>query len=149
MQAGLAKGLPGAAGNLLSSGVPPVRQAFLAGTILATKFQGFIGVLLAVGCSVAMSVEATRHSHHRMAKDVDAFHAVLAPVWHARPSPERTRNACAKRPEMAALAGNIRSRDASGLVAALARLKTSCEDGKGEVDAAFYDVHEAFHDLID
>ncbi len=30
------------------------------------------------------------HVHHHFAKDIDAFHAVLAPVWHARPGPERT-----------------------------------------------------------
>lgn len=89
------------------------------------------------------------HMHHNFAKDVDAFHAVLAPVWHARPGPERTQDACAKAGEMARLANEIRSKDASLLVASISKLKANCDDNKVEVDAAFYDVHEAFHHLIE
>ena len=89
------------------------------------------------------------HMHHNFAKDVDAFHAVLAPVWHARPGPERTQDACAKAGEMARLANEIRSKDASQLVASISKLKAKCDGNKVEVDAAFYDVHEAFHHLIE
>jgi hypothetical protein len=89
------------------------------------------------------------HMHHKFASDVDAFHAVLAPVWHARPGPERTQDACAKAGEMARLASEIRSTNASQLVASIPALKAKCESDKGGVDAALYDVHEAFHHLID
>lgn len=89
------------------------------------------------------------HRHHKFAKDVDAFHAVLAPVWHARPGPERTQDACAKAGEMARLAKEIRSNDASQLVASITVLKAKCGNVMGDVDSAFHDVHEAFHHLID
>ncbi len=89
------------------------------------------------------------HVHHQFAKDVDAFHVVLAPVWHARPGPERTQDACAKAGEMARLASEIRSTNATQLVASIPALKAKCESDKGGVDAALYDVHEAFHRLID
>ena len=90
---------------------------------------------------------ADDHHHHHLAKDVDAFHAVLAPVWHARPGPERLPNACAKVHELARLASDIRSTDASKLVASIASMKTACQSKQGDVDGAFYDVHEAFHHL--
>ena len=89
------------------------------------------------------------HMHHNFAKDVDAFHAVLAPIWHARPGPARTQDACAKAGEMARLANEIRSKDASQLVASITVLKAKCGNEKGNVDGAFHDVHEAFHHLID
>lgn len=89
------------------------------------------------------------HHHHKLAKDVDAFHAVLAPIWHARPGPERLPNACSKADDMARMASDIRSTDASKLVASIATMKTTCQGKQGDVDAAFYDVHEAFHHLID
>ena len=92
---------------------------------------------------------ADDHHHHQFAKDIDAFHAVLAPVWHARPSPERLPNACAKVDELAGLASDIRSTNASNLVASIASMKTTCQSKQGDVDGAFYDVHEAFHHLLD
>lgn len=89
------------------------------------------------------------HVHHHFAKDIDAFHAVLASVWHARPGPERTQDACAKAGEIARLASEIRSLNATQLVASIPALIAKCESDKGGVDAALYDVHEAFHRLID
>jgi hypothetical protein len=97
----------------------------------------------------AASADGQGHHHDQFAKDVDAFHAVLAPVWHARPGPERTQDACAKAGEMARLAIEIRSTDASQLVASIPKLKTKCDSNKSGVDAALFDVHEAFHHLID
>lgn len=88
-----------------------------------------------------------RH-HHHFAPDVDAFHAVLAPVWHANPGPKRAQDACAKAGRMAALAEDIRSADAAALRTAITALKTTCETKPAEVDSALHDVHEAFHDLI-
>lgn len=89
------------------------------------------------------------HKHHDFPKDVDAFHALLAPIWHARPGKERSQNACAKAPEMEMLAKDIHSADAKPLVAAITTLKSKCKGKLADVDAAFFDVHEAFHQLID
>ena len=105
--------------------------------------------VLAFTLSGAVVAEVPNHHHHNLAKDVDAFHAVLAPLWHARPGPERLPNACAKADELARLAGGIRSTDASKLIASIANLKTMCQNQQGDVDGAFYDVHEAFHRLLD
>ncbi len=110
-------------------------------TILTMAAMVFLG-------GVALA-EEPGHMHHKFAKDIDAFHAVLAPVWHARPGPERTQDACAKAGEMARLATEIRSANASQLIATIPMLKAKCNSDQGGVDAALFDVHEAFHHLID
>lgn len=103
---------------------------------------------VAGGC-VGFAV-ADEHKHmHRFAKDVDAFHAVLAPIWHAAPGKERLQNACAKANEMEGLANNIRSTDPAQLLGAVAALKTQCQGNPAGVEAAFGDLHDAFHRLIE
>lgn len=89
------------------------------------------------------------HAHHAFAQDVDAFHAELAPLWHARPGKERSRNTCAKVGALEALAGNIRSADAKPLLGTITVLKKQCRTSPGNIDAAFSDVHDAFHRLIE
>jgi len=106
-----------------------------------------VGASLAMTC-LGSAIADDHHHHHNFAKDVDAFHAVLAPVWHARPGPERLPSACAKVDELGRLASDIRSTDASKLVASIATMKTACQSKPGDVDGAFHDVHEAFHHLI-
>lgn len=103
-----------------------------------------VSIVALVGAAIADD-----HHHFDAAKDVDAFHAVLAPVWHARPGPERLPGACAKVDEFARLASDIRSTDASKLIASIATLKSACQSKQDNVDGAFYDVHEAFHQLLD
>jgi hypothetical protein len=114
---------------------------------ITAKFM-LVAAVAAMATGSALA-EEPHHQHHKLAQDVDAFHAVLAPVWHARPGPERLQNACAKVDDMARLAGDIRSTDAAQLVAAIASLRTSCQGKQGNVDGALNDVHEAFHRLID
>lgn len=109
------------------------------------KLTTLLGSMLAV--SFLGAAMADDHHHHHFAKDVDAFHAVLAPVWHARPGPERLPNAFAKADELGRLASDIRSTDATKLVASIAAMKTACQS-KSDVDGTFHDVHEAFHHLI-
>lgn len=92
---------------------------------------------------------AQERHHPHFPADVDAFHAVLAPIWHARPGKARTNDACAQAGRMATLAGEIRSADATALSAMLATLQTQCRSKRAGVDGAFHDVHEAFHRLID
>jgi hypothetical protein len=90
-----------------------------------------------------------RHMHHHFPQDVDAFHSVLAPLWHARPGKERSRNACARAGEMESLAGKIRSGDARPLLASVVALKKQCRAKQADIDAALFDVHEAFHRLAE
>ena len=112
---------------------------------LASKYLVTAFAVIASGHALA---DEPGHQRHKLAKDLDAFHALLAPVWHARPGPERLKNACTKADDMARLASEIYSTDASKLVSSVSALRTSCQN-KGDVDGALYDVHEAFHHLID
>jgi len=109
------------------------------------RLLGAVAATTALGAAFAQD---HRHQHH-FAPDVDAFHSVLAPVWHARPGAERSQDACAKAGRMEALAKEIRSADAAALRDAVAALKTTCKAGPAEVDGALHDVHEAFHRLIE
>lgn len=103
-----------------------------------------------LGGALGSAIAQDHRHHHDFAPDVDAFHAVLAPVWHARPGKARTQDACAKAGRMEALAKDIRSKDASALQASITALKATCKGNKlAEVDGALHDVHEAFHRLID
>lgn len=103
----------------------------------------------ALWVTAALAETPGHKHHHNFPKDVDAFHAVLAPIWHARPGKERSRNACTQAAEMEKLARDIQSSDATTLVATINTLQGKCKGKPGDVDAAFFDVHEAFHRLID
>jgi hypothetical protein len=136
----------------LAWGFQPTKRESLCPNLKKKCMKKTISVIccaVAVLFSGATLADEHGHAHHNFTNDIDAFHAVLAPVWHARPSLERTANACAKTSEMTNLASEIKSRDASQLIASLAALKTKCEEGKSDVDGALYDVHEAFHRLIE
>lgn len=110
--------------------------------------------MLLLAAAAAFGAAATRadehgHAHHAFARDVDAFHAQFAPIWHARPGEQRSRNACAQAEETGRLARAIQSADSRPLVATIEVLKTKCRGRLADVDAALFDVHEAFHALID
>lgn len=89
------------------------------------------------------------HAHHAFAPDVDAFHSQFAPIWHARPGEQRLLNACAKAEESGRLAREIKSANSKSLVATIDALKSKCQGKLAGVDVALFDVHEAFHALID
>lgn len=89
-----------------------------------------------------------RHAHS-FAKDVDAFHATLAPLWHARPGKERSENVCAQTGKLESLATEVHSGDTKPLLASIAALKTQCKTSPTKIDAAFAEVHEAFHRLTE
>lgn len=118
-------------------------------TDMGKKLTGLIatGVALHFFGSAIAEEHHGGHQHHHFPKDVDAFHSVLAPLWHARPGKERSRNACAKANEMDRLAKDIRSGDAAPLVASIAALKQTCQGNQSNMDAALSDVHDAFHRL--
>lgn len=118
---------------------------------MPSKFPKLTALLVAAqlaGSAIAAAPHDDHH-HHAFAKDVDAFHAVLAPLWHARPGKERSRNTCAKTKELASLAGDIRSADAKPLLASIASLDQQCRKAPANIDGAFHDVHEAFHRLAE
>lgn len=116
---------------------------------MINKIKRSLLVSVAV-CSVGSAVADDHHPmHHQFPKDVDAFHSVLAPIWHSPPGKERLQNACAKAGQMDNLAKGIRSIDASQLVEAISVLKLKCQGDRAEVDAALFDVHESFHRLIE
>ncbi|AXS80097.1 hypothetical protein [Dechloromonas sp. HYN0024] len=115
----------------MTQNLTPLFIACLAGSWLAPAF-------------------ADEHHHvHRFPKDVDAFHAVLAPIWHSAPGKERLQAACAKAGQMDVLAKAVRSGDAAQLVGAVAALNAQCQTNSAGVEAAFGDVHDAFHHLIE
>ncbi len=104
---------------------------------------------LFAACAMADEGHAMHH-HPSFAKDVNAFHASFAPPWHTRPSQERTREVCSKTGEWEQLAGNIHSGNAKPLLASVKTLKQQCRTSDATAfNAAFFDVHEAFHLLID
>ena len=98
--------------------------------------------------SPAAQAQQERHAHG-FAKDVDAFHSALAPLWHARAGQERSRHVCEQAPRLESLAKEIRSADSRPLLASIAALRTQCGTDPGAVDAAFAQVHEAFHRLAE
>lgn len=109
-------------------------------------------ILLAVATALAAAgahADEHGHAHHAFPKDVDTFHSQFAPIWHARPGEPRSRNACAKAEETGRLAREIHSADNRQLVATIEVLKTKCQGRLADVDTALFDVHEAFHALIE
>lgn len=118
---------------------------------MRNKYSSLIVAVVAVHL-LGSAIAQERHEgqmHHSFPKDVDGFHSVLAPLWHAPSGQERSRNACAKAGEMERLADNIRSGDAAPLLASVVALQKACRSQAADIDAALSDVHEAFHRLAD
>lgn len=107
-------------------------------TIVAVLFAG----------SASGEDKGEKHMHS-FAKDVDALHAVLAPLWHAPPGKERAQNVCAQAPRLESRAREIRSGDAKALLASIAALRVQCQANPSDIDAIFSQVHEAFHHLAE
>jgi len=109
----------------------------------------YIKLILSIASVLFAGVAIGEDKHmHQFSKDVDAFHAVLAPLWHAQPGNERSQNVCSHAQKMENLAKEIHSGDSEMLRASLAALKIRCETNPSDIDAVFSDVHEAFHHLI-
>lgn len=94
-------------------------------------------------------VYAEGDHHHDFAPDVAAFHEVLAPLWHAPESAERTKAICAKQGDLTVIAKKIKSQDPANLLKTLSSLSDSCAGKQATVAATFSSVHDAFHLLID
>lgn len=107
-----------------------------------------IAAALLMGGSALAEDKRAQHPH-AFAKDVDALHAALAPLWHAPPGKERARNVCAQAERLEGLSRDIRSGDTKAMLASLAGLKAQCVANPAEIDAVFAKVHDAFHDLAE
>jgi hypothetical protein len=108
-------------------------------------------VVIAAALLTATSMAQDNHENHAhdFSRDVDAFHAVLAPLWHSRQGKERSRQVCAQAQKLENLANGIHSGDAKKLLASIAALRAQCQARPTDIDASFSDVHEAFHCLIE
>lgn len=112
-----------------------------------TNLIAVIVTALMVGSAIA---EGQHEEHaHTFAKDVDAFHAALAPLWHAKSGKERSQNVCAQAGKLESLATDIHNGDTKALLASIAVLKAQCTKAPTKIDAAFAEVHEAFHRLTE
>lgn len=117
---------------------------------LKTLMAAAVAAIAATTAGGALAAEPNEHRHHHhFAADVDAFHGVLAPVWHAARGAQRNQDACGQAGRMASLAKEIRSTDATALQARIVTLQAACGEAKGDVEGALFDVHEAFHRLIE
>jgi hypothetical protein len=100
--------------------------------------------------------------HDDMSPELKKFHDVFAPLWHAEKGAKRTADACAAVPELATAADAIGkatpppsanadtwTAGTRALVAAVAKLGDACKaNDAAKFDAAFTEVHEAFHGLM-
>lgn len=106
-------------------------------------------IVITVAVLLADNVSAEEKHVHNFAKDVDALHEVLGPLWHARKGKQRAQNVCAQVGKLESLSREIRSGDNKALLASIADLKTQCKTNPSDIDAAFSGVHEAFHHLAE
>jgi hypothetical protein len=95
--------------------------------------------------------------HHEMANmppAVNAFHEVLAPLWHAPKGDQRMTDTCAAIAGLqsgAAAVGSAKLANAPALVDAVGGLAAVCSAtprDAAKFDAAFAKVHDAFHSLM-
>jgi hypothetical protein len=88
---------------------------------------------------------------------LDAFHDVLAPLWHDA-TPERRPRTCAAREELATRGAALRgvataepedwAIQVRALEDALAKVAAAC-DGQGDFELAFSETHDRFHVLLE
>jgi len=97
--------------------------------------------------------------HHGPKGPVGDFHAVLAPIWHADKSPERTAKMCSEAatlrerataveaaPAPAGVSADAAKAHAKQLTASVDALLAACAaDGRPEVEAKFSLLHDAYH----
>ncbi len=117
---------------------------------MAKQHLNLSSVMVAILLSTSAFAENNHEKHHHhFAADVDALHSVLAPLWHAKAGKERSQKVCAQAGQLESLSKAIRSGDNTALLTSLSALKAQCQSKPTEVDAAFSQVHDAFHRLVD
>lgn len=108
-----------------------------------TNFVALMAAALLAGSAFAQ--DKHENHDHAFAKDVDAFHSLLAPLWHADAGKERSRKVCAQADKLESLGREIRGPDAMSLVESVRALRLRCQTDPTRIDEAFARVHEAFH----
>lgn len=115
-------------------------------TICSNLIAALVAALLA---NSAVAQDNHDKHMHAFAKDVDALHTVLAPLWHAPNGKERSQAICAKAQQLDDLTRAISSGDARHLQTAVVALKAQCQSRPTDVDAVFAQLHDAFHRLAE
>ncbi len=92
--------------------------------------------------------ESEKHSHH-FAADVEAFHAILSPLWHAAEGAERLANACNEASNLRDSARAIKSKSNKSLSKSLKAFSKQCKKDQSSAADAFTRVHDEFHHLIE
>ncbi len=104
--------------------------------------------------------------HPTLTPEMNAFHDVLAPLWHAEPGVERKENTCKATAQLHELAAQIFvaapagadltvwQQEASALDGALGELDGPCfggmtNQGTMTFEDAFHGVHQQFHVLME
>ncbi len=104
--------------------------------------------------------EHGKGEHPKLTGAMHELHEVLAPLWHAEKSPERTKKTCeavATFEKYAAAVDKDAPADAAahhtaaqGLVASVGELKTECaKPERADFEAKFKAMHEAFHKVME
>lgn len=112
-------------------------------TLLARTLPLFAITLLSL--PALASDQHEKHEHANSAKDVAAYHAVLAPLWHAPANPARIENACKQAANLEKLALDIKSTNAAALQEVSTLFKEKCQSNPQEAGAVFGKLHDAFH----
>jgi len=114
------------------------------------KHVHLVVVIVAALLSGSAIAEAEHKEHaHNFSQDVDALHAVLAPLWHATAGKERSKKVCARANKLETLTRNIQNGDTTLLLESITALKSQCKTNPTKIDDAFSKVHEAFHGLAE
>lgn len=108
-----------------------------------------VAVIFSLSTGIVLGEGKIENHAHEFASDVDDFHAVLAPLWHANPGKERTRSVCAQTDELNDLGRRIQSGDPEALLSSIAELRKECQEASPEIEAVFSQVHHAFHNLVE
>ena len=103
--------------------------------------------------------------HGKLSPELDAFHEILAPRWHADPGPQRAVDTCAAIADFKTRAAAVKSAAAPAgaeatawseagtkLETSVVALEAECTAGaadQAKFDAAFSAVHDAFHHAME
>ena len=106
-----------------------------------------LGLYLSVILFSLSSMAKEEEHSHDFTENVSAFHDVMAPLWHADSSMERIKSTCEAVEKMQVLASRIDG--ANTLIKSLLALSSNCDKELKVFDAAFLQVHHAFHKVTD
>lgn len=147
-----AAGLPDADGRLERCGIAITMTSFFdfPESTMQKEFSHLIVALVATLSLGAGTAQAQYDQHAQpFTKEVDAFHSVLAPLWHTPAGAERSQEVCAQAATLEKLAKEIPGAKAQPLVASVSALMAQCQTKPSDIDAPLTRVHQAFHRLIE